>query len=118
MCVSEKGKVAVANTISRWIKIAKISDVPISDVQQCQVGEKCIALFNIKGKFFATDDICTHAHAHLSDGYIDEDRIECPLHQGLFHIPTGRAIAAPPTEDLKIYQVRIEGDDVLIEVEE
>ena len=108
----------MATNSNHWIKIAKVTDVPISDVQQCLVGNKCVALFNIRGKFFATDDICTHAHAFLSDGYIDEDRVECPLHQGLFHIPTGRAIAAPPTEDLKTYRVRIEGDDVLIEVEE
>lgn len=106
------------NGKTQWIKVVKITDVPASDVQRCQISDKCVALFNIQGTFYATDDICTHAHAHLSDGYIDGDRIECPLHQGIFHIPTGKAIAAPVTKDLKTYRVRIEGSDVLIEVEE
>ena len=98
----------------RWIAIARVGDVEPSDVRRCEVQDQCIALFNIDGKLYATADICTHAHAHLSDGYVDGDTIECPLHQGLFHIPTGRAMSPPVTEDIRTYPVRIEGDDVLI----
>src|SRR5690606_12314733 len=90
----------------RWIVIAKVDDVEPSDVQRCQVGEQCVALFNVAGWLYATDDICTHAHAHLSDGYIDGETVECPLHQGLFHIPTGRAMSSPVTENLKTYPLR------------
>lgn len=102
----------------RWIAIAKVGDVEPSDVQRCEVGEQCIALFNLKGKLFATADICTHAHAHLSDGYVDGETIECPLHQGLFHIPTGKAMSPPVTENLRTYAVRIEGEDVLVSLDE
>ena len=61
-------------------------------------------------------DICSHAYAHLSDGYVDGDTVECPLHQGLFHIPTGKAMAPPVTQDIATYPVRIQGDDVLIDL--
>ena len=100
----------------RWIPIAKVGDVAPSDVRRCEVQDRCIALFNLEGRLYATADICTHAHAHLSDGYIDGETVECPLHQGLFHIPTGRAMAPPVTEDLATYPVRIEGEDVLIQL--
>lgn len=101
----------------RWIAIAKVDDVEPSDVQRCQVGEQCVALFNVAGRLYATDDICTHAHAHLSDGYIDGETVECPLHQGLFHIPTGRAMSSPVTENLKTYPLRVDGQDVLIAID-
>lgn len=100
----------------RWITIAKVGDVEPSDVRRCDVGDRCVALFNIEGRLYATADICTHAHAHLSDGYIDGDTVECPLHQGLFHIPSGRAMTPPVTENLRTYPVRVEGDDVLIDL--
>jgi nitrite reductase/ring-hydroxylating ferredoxin subunit len=98
----------------RWIAIAKVGDVAPSDVRRCEVLDRCIALFNLQGQLYATDDICTHAHAHLSDGYVDGDTVECPLHQGLFHIPTGKAMSPPVTENLATYPVRIEGEDVLV----
>lgn len=101
----------------RWVVIAQVDDVEPSDVQRCQVGDQCVALFNVAGQLYATADICTHAHAHLSDGYIDGETVECPLHQGLFHIPTGRAMSAPVTENLKTYPLRVDGQDVLIAVD-
>lgn len=104
------------NGSPRWVAIAKVGDVAPSDALRCDVGDKCIALFNIEGRFHATADICTHAHAHLSDGYIDGETVECPLHQGLFHIPTGRAMSPPVTENLRTYPVRVEGNQVLIEL--
>jgi nitrite reductase/ring-hydroxylating ferredoxin subunit len=100
----------------KWIKIAKAEDIEVSDVRRCQVGDKCIAVFNLAGKFYATSDICTHAYAHLSDGYVDGETVECPLHQGLFHIPTGKAMAPPVTDNLEVYALRLEGGDILVEV--
>jgi naphthalene 1,2-dioxygenase system ferredoxin subunit len=99
-----------------WIRIASVGDVAESDVQRCDIETQCIALYNIGGKLYATDDICTHAHAHLSDGYIDGDKVECPLHQGLFHIPTGKALSPPVTENLKTYPVKVVDGDVLIDL--
>lgn len=102
---------------TRWVGVARTDDIDDSDVQQCLVGDACIAVFNIGGSFYATSDICTHAHAHLSGGYIDGETVECPLHQGLFHIPTGKAIGPPVTEDLKTYPIRIENGTVFIKVD-
>lgn len=76
-----------------------------------------MAVFNVGGRFYATSDICTHAYAYLSDGYIDGETVECPLHQGLFHIPTGRAMSPPVTENLRTYVTRVEDGAVYVEIE-
>ena len=62
-----------------WINAAALSDVPEGDVIGVQVGGKEIALYEVDGEVFATDNICTHGHARLSDGFLEGREIECPL---------------------------------------
>jgi nitrite reductase/ring-hydroxylating ferredoxin subunit len=97
-------------------KVAKTTDIDEGEATQVLVGRREIAIYNLDGNFFATDDICTHAYASLADGYIEDDVIECPLHGGSFEIRTGKAASAPCTEDLKTYPVKIEGDAILVGV--
>ncbi len=101
-----------------WVPVAKKGEVEPGDAKRCEHGNHCIALFNLSGTLYATSDICTHAHAHLSEGYIDGDTVECPLHQGLFHIPTGKPMSPPVTHALKTYPVKIEGDTVFVKFED
>ena len=84
------------------------------DVKRVVVGERAIALYQIEDEVFATDDACTHAYGSLSEGYVGGGEIECPLHGGRFDIRTGKATAPPVTEDLDTYEVRIEGQDILV----
>lgn len=77
------------------------------DAQRLDCGKHCIAVFNVNGRLHAISDICTHEHARLSDGYVEGETVECPLHQGLFHIPTGRALAAPAVKGLRTFPVRV-----------
>jgi nitrite reductase/ring-hydroxylating ferredoxin subunit len=99
-----------------WREAARVGDIPQDDVIQIRLDDACIALFNIGGRFYATAGICTHAQAFLAQGYMQDDTIECPLHQGVFHIPTGRAMGAPVTKDLRTYEVKVDGDRILIRV--
>ena len=59
----------------------------------------------------------THEFAFLSEGFVDGDVIECPLHAGTFDILTGKAMSPPVTEDLRTYSVKVEGDDIYVAVE-
>ena len=77
---------------------------------------RAIALYNVDGTIYATDAICTHAEADLTEGYQDGDVIECPMHQGRFHIPTGEPLCKPAKEALRTYAVKAQGDDVFVEV--
>ena len=95
---------------------AKTADLDDGEARQVVIGGREIAIYNLKGQYFATDDICTHAYASLADGYIEGERVECPLHGGCFDIKTGKAVTAPCTEDLKVYPVKIDGGNILVGV--
>ena len=81
-----------------------------------KIGEHNVAIYNVDGAYYATDDICTHEYASLCEGFIDGDIVECPLHAGQFYIPTGKAMSPPVTEDLRTFKVKVEGDDIFVEV--
>ena len=97
-----------------WIRIAAIDALQDDEAMPVTVGEAKIALYRSNGHYFATDNICTHALALLSDGYLEDGCIECPLHQARFDIRTGKALCAPATEDVKTWPVKVDGSDVLI----
>ena len=96
--------------------VAKTDDLDEGEAMQVIIGRKEIAIYNLDGKFYATDDICTHAYASLADGYVEGELIECPLHGGCFDIKTGKAMTPPVSEDLKTYELKIDGEQILIGV--
>ncbi len=99
-----------------WIDIVSKDDVPEDDVIGFDINAKSIALYQVDGEIFATDNICTHGNARLCDGFLEGHEIECPLHQGRFDIRNGKAMCAPLTEDIQIYPVKIEGGRVFVEI--
>ena len=100
-----------------WHLVATIEDVPEEDVIQVVVGDQFFALYNVNGEFFATDNLCTHQHARLSDGFVIDDIIECPLHQGRFHIPSGKPKGAPVSVALDTYATKVEDGKVYVRID-
>src|ERR1700724_174670 len=76
-----------------------------------------VALYKLGEQVYATHGICTHAMAILADGFVEDGKIECPLHQGLFDIRSGEALCGPVTEDLRTYAVKVDGGDVLVDLD-
>ena len=99
-----------------WVRAAGRADLTEGEILGVDVKGRSIALYDTDGSVFATDNICTHAYACLSDGWLDGEVIECPLHAGRFDIKTGKATAPPCTDDLKTYPVRIVGDEVQVKL--
>lgn len=99
---------------NEWIKVASLAEVPEDDVIGVMARDRELALYNLDGEIFATDNICTHGHARLSDGFVEDGEIECPLHQGKFCIKSGKAMCEPLTEDTRTYPTRVEGNEILI----
>jgi anthranilate 1,2-dioxygenase large subunit len=100
-----------------WQRAASLSEIDEGGVIGVDVGSVAIALYNLGGEIHATDGICTHALALLADGFVEDGKIECPLHQGLFDIRSGKALCAPLTEDLRTYAVKVEGDNVFVDLD-
>ena len=86
------------------------------DVTPVTVGDKALALYEVDGEVFASDNRCTHGDALLSDGFLEGTVIECPFHQGRFDICTGKALCAPLTEDIRVYPVRIENKRIWVKL--
>lgn len=99
---------------NNWIAAAAADELQPDDVIGVNVAGKHIALYQVNDEVFATDNICTHGNAQLCDGFLDGHEIECPLHQGKFDIRSGKAMCAPLTQDIQIYPVKIEGNQVFV----
>ena len=97
-----------------WVKVATAQDLENNEAKTIAVAGYSIALYRIDDEFFATDSLCTHGAALLSEGFVEDGCVECPLHQGRFNIRTGQAMCAPVTMDLRTHKVRREGDDIYI----
>jgi nitrite reductase/ring-hydroxylating ferredoxin subunit len=99
-----------------WIAVADRSSVGPDSVIGVKAGDLDVALYNIDGQIYATHNICTHAQALLSEGWLDGDVIECPRHGGRFEVKTGKGLGAPITCDLKTFPARIVGDAIQVNV--
>jgi len=99
-----------------WTRAAAVADVKERGVMDVDVGGEEIALFWVDDAVFATHNVCTHAFARLSEGFLDGDCIECPIHQAVFNVKTGEVVAPPAYTAVKTYPCRIEGDDVLVDI--
>ena len=96
------------------IVIAKADDIPDDDVVAVSVQGHALAVYKVDGHVYASDDLCNHGNARLSDGFVEDGLIECPLHGGAFDIKTGAAKRAPVTECMKTYAVEVRGGDVVL----
>jgi naphthalene 1,2-dioxygenase ferredoxin component len=97
-----------------WIEVADQDAVKAGQVVGVKAGNLDVALYNIGGQIYATHNVCTHADALLSNGWLDGDIIECPLHGGRFEVKSGKGLGPPIVCDLTILPVRIEGNKVQI----
>ncbi len=99
-----------------WVRVAARGDLAEGEVIGVVVAGREIAVYDLGGELFATDDVCTHAYAKLSDGWVDRGEIECPLHAGRFDVKSGAATAPPCIDAIKTYPVRQVGDDIEIKL--
>ncbi len=97
-----------------WIDVVAVDAVPEADVTAVYADGQEIALYEDEGEIFATDNLCTHGAARMSDGFLEGREIECPLHQGRFDVCTGQAMCAPLTDNIRVYPVRIENKRVFV----
>jgi len=103
--------------VSTAHKVATRGELEPGSAKCVQAGNCAIALYNVNGEFYATQDECSHAEASLSDGWLEDYEITCPLHGAAFDVRTGKPLGLPATKPVPTYPVRVEGDDIYVELE-
>ncbi|MEX2274502.1 MAG: non-heme iron oxygenase ferredoxin subunit [Actinomycetota bacterium] len=101
------------------VRLCSTSDVPEGDAKRFEIDGREIAVANLGDKGFRVIDAeCSHAHYYLDEGEVDveDETIECPKHGSTFDLETGRPTTLPAIVPVDVYPVKIEGDDILIEV--
>jgi NAD(P)H-dependent nitrite reductase small subunit len=98
-----------------WVRVAALAELAENAPLPARLGDVAIALYRLNGRVYALDDVCPHEFALLSQGFVDDGVIECPLHQACFDIATGRCLAGPATVDLRTYEVHVAGGEVFVQ---
>ncbi|HET9385554.1 MAG TPA: chlorite dismutase family protein [Gemmatimonadales bacterium] len=96
--------------------VGSLSDLPPGSAKRVYAANDAVALFNVNGTVYAVANRCTHARASLSEGTVDSSRcaVTCPWHEGVFSLETGQVLGGPPVHAVATYQVKIDGDTILI----
>jgi len=97
------------------IDLCSTADLAPGNAIKVEAGDLTLAVYNVEGEFFVTDDACTHGPGSLSEGYIDGDVVECNFHNGQFNIKTGEVVAPPCMIPVKTYRVVVDGERVMID---
>jgi nitrite reductase/ring-hydroxylating ferredoxin subunit len=103
--------------MSRRIDLCSASEIAPGNALRVESGDLTLAVYNVEGDFYVTDDHCTHGPGSLSEGYLEGDVIECNFHNGQFNVRTGEVISPPPMVPIKTYKTLVENGRVLIELE-
>ena len=99
-----------------FVKVGKVEDVPPGTAKVYEVGDRFVAVCNVGGTLYAVDDVCTHDEGSLDQGELDEFEIECPRHMARFDVRTGEVKALPAVVPIDTFGVRVEGDDIELDV--
>ena len=95
-----------------------VADVPDEGAVRVVVGGIPLAIVRSEGTIYAIFDVCSHQDVPLSEGDVEEGSIECWLHGSRFDLASGRPTGLPATRPVPVYPVKIDGDDVLVALQE
>ena len=99
---------------SGFVKVADLGELPTGEMKSVEVGDDQVLLVNVGGTIYACDNLCTHSLAPLAEGALEDEQVECPLHGSVFNVITGEVIDPPADAGLRVFRVRIEGQDILV----
>ena len=102
--------------MSTMIEICRAADVAVGTVRRFEVKGQALAVYNIAGVFYATEDRCSHGDASLAEGILEGETIECDLHFGAFHVPTGQPTAPPCAVAIRTFAAELRDGAVWVAV--
>lgn len=99
-----------------YVTVCSISELPPGRREVFEINSRWVAVFNIDGKFYAIEDLCTHDEGPLAEGEIEGHEIKCPRHGAKFDLRSGKVLTAPALVDVPWYEVRIQDDAVQVKI--
>ena len=99
-----------------FVQAAKVGELAPGEMKLVEAETRAVVLINVDGELYAIDNECTHAACDLAYGRLDGESLECDCHGSRFNVRTGAVENPPAIDDVPTYAIRIEGDDVLVEL--
>ncbi len=103
--------------MSKTINVAKVGELSPGDSKVVEVEGTSVALFNVDGMLYAIENTCTHVGGPLNEGSLVGNEVACPWHGARFDVTSGKMLSRPARSDVRSYPVKVDGDDVLVEVD-
>ena len=103
--------------MSKLVKVAQVNELSTGEGKVVDAEGQSIALFNVDGTYSAIDNTCTHVGGPLGEGTLVDDVVNCPWHGAAFNVKTGACTGGPADEDVKSFPVKVEGEDVFVELD-
>ena len=97
-----------------YVKVGQMAEFPVGSLKKIAFGGEDILVANVGGKLYAIANTCTHRGGPLDEGELEGNNVICPWHGGQFDVTTGKVVGPPPTKDEILFDVRVEGSDVLM----
>ena len=97
-----------------WVDVAARAAVPRDGMLEVEADDAAVMLYDLAGEIYATSAICPHQAAFLSQGVMSGEFVDCPRHQGRFHILTGALVRGPPCPALPIFPVEVRSGRVFV----
>jgi len=97
-----------------FVTVARVGEIPPGGVKVVRLDDVPVAVFNIEGRYYAIEDLCTHDGGPLAEGTLEGDVIECPRHGARFNVKTGDVLCLPATSPVPTYTVKVDGDAIKV----
>lgn len=100
--------------MAEFVKVAETAELPPGGKKLADIDGRAVALFNVGGRFYAIDDVCTHDGGPLAEGELKGFEITCPRHGARFDVRTGAALCMPAFEPVATHEIKVQGRDLLV----
>lgn len=98
-----------------WLYVCDVNEITEDDPKSTEAEGVKIGVFQVEDSYFAIENVCPHAYALLTDGFIEEGNVECPLHEAIFDIRSGKTLGGPVERDLCTFPLKVENDKIYIQ---